>query len=701
MKRYLLALFAFVASIAAMHADDYSTLGYKGKILKATIDGHAINFDNSGNVTGMVLPESDRMRTIYNITRTSSGFTGRCDDGFNVTITVKNGHISNVVYNNGDNWTLSYTYDSRGFLTKVVDSKTWYETVTEHHEGSANVDTQHYQTYNKRAQEAAKRGNVAEAQKYAKLASEAAKKANVNVNQSYNTQYKKKQSRTWTGTFTNYKTDEYGNWTSRTKTENNGDSYTETQKIEYHPDFLSQKKWENEVKPFGNLDKIESFYNDPNTVPAYKDIAKKEWNSKVMGELQNRYDNKSEYLVSYAGKTIMDETNRQKCLEMAREDFCKKAERERDFAKVRDFANMKSGNAVIFDNTLRNRLLKRSEELRADSVKYLMERANSSLASNDYASADKYAVNVLNIDPRNYSAAKLRSEAEYQLCLQKETAGSITEQDYVNFLNSNPGSSYTTTINDKRARYLADNFDKNTTAAEAYTVARLPMSADTKEYVNKKVHKVEKQVKHNYFVANRGSFIHGGAAANMAFGKGALDWGIGAGFRLGWNRSLLNAYVGYEIQNVRYVTMTTDENNKITDKIEDGGRLNALRLNIPMALRLNFIHEYEKDFFLSAGVVYNVAIKGEYCYPDNNYDPIWTKDKDLLNKGTFSPRIGVGYANRNFEAELYGIIETKGIYDEDYVDGIRQYYYLNDKIVDKQLNGKFRIGFTFRYLFGK
>ena len=203
------------------------------------------------------------------------------------------------------------------------------------------------------------------------------------------------------------------------------------------------------------------------------------------------------------------------------------------------------------------------------------------------------------------------------------------------------------------------------------------------------MHQRQKAEHRAYFKANRGRFARLGLTLNSGLGPAIYDYSIGVGMRLGWQISFFNLFVGAEIQRADYLGKA------------EPGHLRATRLNIPMALRLNLMRKYDRDLYLSLGAHYNVAAKG--CYGKDTDEKGFLKfgkDRKIVNNGTFSPRVALGFTKKFFEVEAWGLWELQdGIFNRDHILAQPYYALLIPDHVDKQIENKYRIGLSFRFLF--
>lgn len=701
MNKILLFLIVWTAGIAVMKAEDYQTFGFKGKIKSAEIGQYRVIFDTEGNVTACYFQGSNFFLPVDNMSRSLSGFVGDYK-GEKISIIVKGGKISStsMVYRN-DTYTSNYSYNSDGFISQVITTKSWEDEVYEYQQGSAKVDSKNAATYEKLFKEALKKGNTAEYNKYKNLYEKAVKAANVNVRQSSVSTKKQKHTESNTATFTYTKKDRYGNWTERIR-HNKGEKHVETQEIEYEPEFLCQYEWQHDVLPTNTLDAIEAFYSKKSCTPYYKQIAKNAWNEKIMSFIGDDVD----LMLDASNKEIMSDVNRQMCVMAIRESvYNNRVLPEKDFARVSELADLKNAYGLIFDSEYRNKILQRSKELRADSIKKLIDQGQNELSAQNYKDASRTAQQVLQIDMANNTAIQMRAKADHKILMQKEANQTISEQDYADFLRNNPKSEYEIQVCNDRAMLALSKLSKTSTEKEFLHVDSLPTSGATAEYINKQLSELKKANKrylhHRYFLDFRGKFVHVGFAANTGGGKGTFEYSGGIGLRFGWHISFLNVYLGAELQKLCYLRFPEKEQDYVP--LTEGGYLSAARYNFPAALRFNIWRDrvdYDKNVYLSLGGIYNLTMKGKYCFDaDGKGKPEWVNDKKVVKNGTITPRVALGYCKKKFEIELYGTLEPKeGVFDKEYINNNLMPLF-DPNIVSKQIDNRFRCGITMRGLF--
>ena len=280
MKRIVISLLALIACVTMAYAHDGNLLGLKGEVYYVDFtrgyNSFRTQFNAHGALEELYLESPTDHIVLDNITKVNGGFVGSWD-GVRVTVSTSGGKITKATYSkDGKACTLTYTYNSAGFLANVRLTKSWTERNTVRNAGSARVNTNGYEKYMKQAQAALKKGNTAAYKKYLNLAQKAANSANVSVRQSTTTTTTTKKSSNESQSYTNYETDKFGNWISR-----KSGNYTEVQKIKYTEEWgarIDKEKWEKEVLPSGNLDKIERFATCEALSATYRAKAKEEWN---------------------------------------------------------------------------------------------------------------------------------------------------------------------------------------------------------------------------------------------------------------------------------------------------------------------------------------------------------------------------------------------------------------------------------------
>ena len=134
MKRLIYLSLLLISSLIS-YADNWSRLGYKGKVTKTTIFGYgsgkeSFTFDISGNLLGITTDCYNVSFSTQMLTRTSTGFSGTCKiKGFDGKISITTGKKGiTKIYIKYDTGSLTVTnsYDSKGKLTKKVYEDIWY-----------------------------------------------------------------------------------------------------------------------------------------------------------------------------------------------------------------------------------------------------------------------------------------------------------------------------------------------------------------------------------------------------------------------------------------------------------------------------------------------------------------------------------------------------------------------------------------------
>lgn len=765
MKRFLTCIFAALAVVAAS-ADDCSKMGLKGGVSEVRYgDSRYTSFSN-GALKEAVFIEASGYIPIHDITPTSGGFRGTFD-GEPATMTVSGGRITKLSYKDyGTDYTDTFTYNADGSVSKVTETKIWYEDTYQYHDGNASVNTNNAATYKKKYQEALKKGNNAEAKKYLDLYNKAAKNASVSVKQSSVTTRRERRTSTTVATFRYTEHDSEGNWTECEKYKDGYYDKTYSRTISYTPEYISEKMWKKDVEPLFTISSLEKFYAS-NVTYAYKDKAKTEWNNRIMdhlsttaaGDLDKYVDAANNAMVTPATRekisdyvitkvptqtmstleslysknlstkaksAIKQEWNRQvgnrintysdrELISITDKSICSEATnikvrdhiyynrvmRVRDYRTVASFAEMKGANGLLFDAATRTKIQERSTSLLNDSLSYLRNKMHTEMSGKLYSQVSQTANNILAIRSYDTEALQTRADAQYLQLKQKEKSGNITETDYENFLTNNTRSSYTTEIQNTRALFASDLFNKYTSTSEMSRVYGLPMDAKTKK-------KVSNRIDHIRFVQRRDGFFHIGISADYHAGTGMSGVSGGVGMRLGWTKSPVNVYLGAEVETMGYPYFINSGTNNAYDAewkyLTEGGYLKGARISVPVQLRYNFARGYRSAGFISAGATYNIPIRSRFCYaPGGVGKKEWSgNDKHLMRNGVIAPRVGIGAIMANIvELEVYGQGDIGGTYDEEYIAATGVKPFLSPNYSKKQFNGKWRLGFTFRILFGK
>lgn len=652
MKRIVISLLALIACATMAYSHDGNLVGMKGEVYYVDFtrgyDSFRTIFTAQGALEELYLESPTDHIVLDNITKVNGGFVGSWN-GVRVTVSTSGGKITKATYSkDGKACTLTYTYNSAGFLANVRLTKSWTERNTVRNAGSARVNTNGYEKYMKQAQAALKKGNTAAYKKYLNLAQKAANSANVSVRQSTTTTTTSQKSSNDSESYTNYKIDQYGNWVSRIASGNN----TETRKYIYTGNWIDKEKWEKDLLPKGNLNQIERFANSEAHTDTYKQKAIEEWNRLFM----NQYTQSvwtSDKLIEYADKKIMTVENRETVLRPIRERmYAQQVLPQRDFAVLEKLFNKYKQSAVL-NPDLRTKLTDAINKLRTDSVNTLVKRGQAFLADKAYYNAFNCARRALAIDPYNLEAVELSVESNYQLVLEKEIAKTVSDNDYSSFLTYNPYSKYTQDIKNRRTKFAYSLFDKNTSINEMETVVEYGADKAVVAPVYKKLKKAKFKEAHGgpWSLALSGGF---GLGSRL---KRIVPFSAGIGLRYGHAQKLLNIYAGAEYQQIGM-----DYRRESDDVRESYAKVQ--RITFPLLLKFNMFafEEGTRVVYVSAGGNFNLLLNAKYEQHTN---------KKIAYNNTITPRFSVGLnLSPYIEAEMYYSMD-KDVFYEDKVKDVK------------------------------
>lgn len=657
MKKIKLSLLLLMTCSAIASAHDCNQLGFKGEINSVDFSYDGLReplrtlYTSSGDLQQLCLDAPDYIIVLTDISKVNGGFVGTWHPYGNnvevkVTVYTSGDKISKATYTlDGKSCTLTYTYNKEGFLAKVELKRKWTETETVLNAGSARVNTNGYEYYTKKALEAAAKGKMTAYYSYLKKAKKAAESANVNVQQnSYSTRTVPRHDSN-SRTYTDYETDKFGNWISRKSGINN---YDEEQEIHYTNEWLDKNIWEKEVVPNANLDRLERFVTKESRSETYKKMATEEWNRLFM----SKYEQESwtnDKLIEYADKSVMTVENRETVLGPVRETiYSQNILPERDYSVLESMLN-KYKKSTVLNQDLNTKLSDAIAKLRTDSVNSLVKTGNALLAEKSYTEALKCARSALHIDRKSLEAKNLSEESNYQLVLEKEKAKTITDADYIMFLEYNPKSKYEQYIKNQRTKLAYSLFNKNTSIEDIKRVLAFGADEAVAAPVAKKLKKAEFREEHG----GPWSFALSGGMNFKSKTKNIMPFNVGAGVRFGYMDWVLNGYLGAEYQQLEMDYLKEDDTKADLIKVQ--------RVTFPLILKINPFKMFgERIMYISAGGNYNLLIGAKY---------LGKKDNKIAYKSSITPRFAIGFNITPFiEAEMYYSMDKKVFYEEQVPD---------------------------------
>ncbi len=707
-KFYIVFCMILLTSVVSAQSTDRSIFGFKGEVDGAEIKAGNSSygsyvFGDDGNLTKLFLWDGTENRS-YDVSidkRTKSSLTGQSYYG-KFTATVSKNHITKVVINGEKNgyastYTVKYTYDKNGNLTKVNEVFVYYvEESIEYGGGVYGVDR--YQAEVQRIQREYQKklmSGVAPA-KALQWYENAMRKAQqgVGVNAYARTKKTKKTVKA-DYVYSDYEFDDFGNWVTRILEKDNN-YVTQTQNIQYDPEFWSQFYW-NRLQQEGNLNKIEAFYRHPITTETYKKLAAQYWNEHILDEVAQKYDNNLDTLCCVAGKTIVTNVVKEQALGIVRESmFNDVVMAENDYSRVAEMKNLQRQNVTVFNDVYKKKIEARSEQLKADSIAALTNQAQKEFDNAKYQKALAIGKNILKIDPNNKTATDLCEESCYRIISAKELDKSIQESDYVSFINDYPNSSRLQEMQNKRALFASSLFNAETPDKELERVLALSTDAPTHKIVNKRYKKW-------IFRRNRGKFFYAGPAIEGSYGTANALVAAELTTRYGYIANLINATVGLKYNmsfcSPHLLTSTATEET-------GNGFFSRSYLSVPVVLRINYTRDYKTSSYIGIGTELNC-----YTISSSVTGATSIKDRNFANNNlTLSPRIEWGTQALGLELELFATYDLDNLYNVEYIknykldDGRSITTILDEKAYEKQVNSdqfidKLRGGIAIRLLF--
>lgn len=657
-KKIVYSLLALMLCPLVIWAEDWSKLGFKGKVLTATVS-RGSNYVCFASFT----PEGElKQYNFYNIelgeVLRSSKQVFKND---HVTVQMKNGRLSKITeVINGRTNVADINYGKNGQLSSLKITQYWKTTTQSYVSSSSRMNSSVKKANQlKKALSQLKKGSAAYKQTYAnyQAAVRAASVLNSGGEIVTNTQ---SHSDVWLdGKFSDYKYDAHGNWIARKMETKDGKVITEVQMITYEPEFLSDYNWKL-TEENGDLDKVEEFFMDTvKNTKTYRDKAYEYWNAHILAEMVEKYNNASDKLTHAASSKICSEENREKLLVIAREQiYQQQVLAERDYVKLRAMSELSDRDMKIFNVEYQNKILARSQSMYEDSITYLQDKIANELANKQYEEARTTSLHALTINANNETFLKLRAEAEYQLLMAKKENNTVTSADYKQFRTDNPNSLYDAEV--------AKLYDRK------------------------------------YTRENRGRFYHIGAAGEISFGKGMFESTGGLGVRLGWHCSIINFYTG-----IQYGGFGVFSKGESSDADEDtrtrGGHFTGQHMTIPLMLRFNFARSFTDNLYVGLGANFNVATQAYLGYADQDDNVHHFVDKNFYNKSAFiTPRFAFGYSGSFVEFEVFGLYELGDVVNVSLINrhiDDNPNYKFDLEGINKQYGHRFRGGLALRFMF--
>lgn len=695
MKRKFFLSLLLISSMIS-YADDWSRLGYKGIGTKSTIsdnsgyggyDSEKYIFDISGKLLEITSNRYGSNFSAKSLTPTSTGFSGSCEtndvDG-KITITKGEKGITKIFVKYGTgSFTISNTYDSEGKLSKKVYDATWYEKEEITYESNigselnrfsknqnstlnkyGNRQQENVEKYKKKMESAMARGDMNAYKKaydeYMKASSsnvdDYMNESNRNVN-SYMSNAragiktkKVKHTEHRVYTFSDYVFDDFGNWKTR-KVSTENENFEDCQTIDYDPEYVSQFYWERLEKE-GNLQKIEAFFLNPITTSKYKELASNYWNGHVLDEVAQKYNNNNDTLCCMTKKAIISDVVKEQALEIVRNNvFNNNVMAERDYVRVFRMKDLQCQNVTVFNDNYRQKIEVRSQELRADSIAFLINKAKQEFESANYQQALATSKGIQLIDPSNETAADLCQESSYRIILFKESNNSISESDYVSFIDEYKTSNHVPEMQNNRALFASSLFNIETPDRELERVYALPTDEPTHKIVRKRYKKWKYRI-------NRGNFVHVGVGGEYALGAANSVASGELLLRFGYTVNIVNVVTG-----IKYNYLTSTSQAFKTPKEAGKAYFERQYLSVPLMLNFNLKHGYNGCTYIGVGTDINITSLSSKLRDVEDV----TEKEFGNNKLSFTPRVAFGGRFFGIELELFASYDSSNPFNTEFI----------------------------------
>lgn len=656
MKRKLFLFFLLAICALGGFAqgwNDRMWTGIQGPVLSASTKTEVMNFTNEGFYNYVQINYAWFKLETWDLNHTEGAIYGSCYiDGYedSYTMHIDGGRLSSISVGEYDDYNIEFSYNTLGQPTQVV--------MTEEHEGAMVCILK----------------------------------------------------------YSNYKTDEFGNWISRSVSERqetydwwsgNGKAkvktknYTETRSLTYTEGFC---EWNNawpSVKRQGNLAKIAEYGRSALSTSNVRSEATEYWNSHVVDYVKAN-NMLADKMLEWAYNPMNSTSNSAKILSMAREKiYNEQVMSETDFAKVMSYVTKQYANCDIFDDDYKQRIRKRSDELRQKKIADMETALAGYMDRGEYSKALTECNKIFTLESGNRRANDACNEANYKLLLAKSDFTTTFEHECKAYLNKFPNSPYCTAVGDllmERVLSRAEGYTHSDVVALLEKYASISMSASVRERFDKKYDKARKKVNAQAERAvkrkKRGPFC--GFTVGFNLGGAHSEWlaGAEAGLRFGFYTQFLNLWVGakYELSS-GYMDCTEEE--------LPAGYLSCNTLNLPVVLRMNLWRGNRQSFFMGLGAEYTKPLKARYATV-NPDDPLKynkaEKTKDNAGEAFWAPRVSFGYSGNHMEVELFGTYNL----DDKYNASNLQHQGVPGLIgprFQRQIDSKLNIGIAWRFGF--
>lgn len=671
-----------------------SDFGYKGNII-AVSNPHFVLNEN------MEVTATDVMGfSMYLTEKTKNGYKAE-GSGYNYTITTSKGKITKISFkgNGSEDWSgsMSFTYNKDKIVMNGTQSRTYTET--------------YYVDYTSKAQELY---NQAEAlnrkflngsisysayyNKYMNLINQAEKYTRIG----YETKTrKKKETDKLSVTFSNFKYDRFGNLVSFDMKSNASDYVrNEVINITYDQDWYGQEVF----AAAKSIEDYEALYNDALSSNAYRTEAMVMYNNLILATLEKEYENNTNAILEVMSKEILSRDNYNKLSQIISERFYGEALAIRNFKAVAEEANKSlniNGVEISKYNSEYKKMIKeRSAQLRSDSLEFLRNKAKKELTDGMLTDAIETTNGLFVIEPNDAVAIDIAQDAYYNLIMNGVNAGKTDIELVDHFQTLYPDNKYNNTVEDIRATYYYDNLSAKAETRKMISLEEVEFLRSLPTNDEKLTRNIKKFTRKQEFKNKRGDVWNFALGINGEFGSGMYGYFGEVGIRLGYLKNWVNGYIGARFGGMGSTSglFSSKEENATSGSstaMAPDGKLDMIRISIPLTLRLNLYSTYTSAFYLGLGADLNVNLKTQIKTSEDKIS-----DNKMANTITYSPRISLGYnANNLLEFEVFGLYDLKNTFNTEYMQSEGLSDLMDPEIYKEQTENKMRFGAALRILF--
>ncbi len=662
---FLAMCFLFLTQNLNAQQSERELLGFKGGVSQVLMDDGRVlyEFDNDGQIKTFSLNYGFRYFKADITTRSDNAFAGEAG-------------YDNVFDEIDAEWEGTYykMYFANGRISRIstqmkFDMEYYFDTYT------LNFSSEQTFIYNNK-------GEVTKVVSNQKMKCDELDELNTNVEK---VEY----------CYQNYTYDKYGNWVSRDCYLDKTFQFAETRTIVYSPQFLSHDLYQKALAE-NDVDEMERLANDTENVDfEVRKKAAEYWNTHLAAEINGAYKYQWEKLFQLMTSPIINTENRTKIEKIIRQYVWeKRVVPETDYRKMMDLAELTYNGWHVFDAEYSRRIKERSQQMRTDSIARLYTKASGEYNAAQYERAIQTLRQLLLVDQYHENAYDLMVGAKYQLLQKSIKNNTVKESEFEDFLDKYSDSRYRSQVEDQFVTYRLQHLPDKCSYSDISELQAMPVN-------DKKLQKkVDRVVKRQTFIMNRGRCIGFGFGGSYEVGDGLMGGYGEIGFRIGYVPNLVNLYVGG-----RFGQVTSLEGAFLSDKYEgtDQVYFKLLRATVPVQLRLNFAKNYKRAWYLGLGAEVNFNIKAraigcsnnkhlQLNYPDAN-------PKEWVNKVTYTPRASLGVSRKHFNFEVYGAYDLQGNFKKDYLDAYDFSPYTKGYLYNAQLKNKWRGGVALRIFF--